>query len=56
MSSIITKLESGNIEKRAGNEHEVDSGNDGNLTSLDIFKLLLPKETMEKLANTKIKE
>ena len=56
--SIITKLEASNSQKNTKYKkfkYKVDTGTDGSLITLKIFKILFSKATLEQLAkmNTK---
>ena len=53
-SVIFTELESSTSQRWIDVVYKVDTGADGNLRPLKIFKTLFPKSTGEELCSTKI--
>ena len=54
-SEIITKLKTRSRQKGTKIEYKINTESDGNLKPLNIFKIILPRETMEQLAKHKDK-
>ena len=48
-SSIVAKQETSSRWKRAKLKYKVDTDNDGNFMSMNIFKILSPMATVEQL-------
>ena len=53
-SVIFTKLELSTSRKRAQIAYNIDTGSDGNLMTVKVFRILFPKSTIAKLCTTKI--
>ena len=54
-SSISTKLKTSSRQKRAKRQYAIDPGSDDNLMPLNIFEILFPRATTDKLAKQKYK-